>query len=139
MRALGRQASVAAVFWLTGCSSWALECWLNSCGAGTHLLHGMWDLPGPGLEPVSPALAGGFLTTDCQGSPVSAFLRQAVSCTNISSACLSLCAFFSLCPASFLSSFLSFFFFYPGLFLRPGISKHFHQNALNNQKGQKKI
>ena len=22
----------------------------------------MWDLPGPGLEPVSPALAGGFLT-----------------------------------------------------------------------------
>ena len=23
----------------------------------------MWDLPGPGLEPTSPALAGGFLTT----------------------------------------------------------------------------
>ena len=23
----------------------------------------MWDLPGTGLEPVSPALAGGFLTT----------------------------------------------------------------------------
>ena len=23
----------------------------------------MWDLPGPGLEPVSPALSGGFLTT----------------------------------------------------------------------------
>ena len=23
----------------------------------------MWDLPGPGIEPVSPALAGGFLTT----------------------------------------------------------------------------
>ena len=27
------------------------------------MLQGMWDLPGPGLEPVSPALAGGFLTT----------------------------------------------------------------------------
>ena len=27
------------------------------------MLHSMWDLPGPGLEPVSPALAGGFLTT----------------------------------------------------------------------------
>ena len=27
------------------------------------MLHGMWDLPGPGLEPMSPALAGGFLTT----------------------------------------------------------------------------
>ena len=23
----------------------------------------MWDLPGPGLEPLSPSLAGGFLTT----------------------------------------------------------------------------
>ena len=23
----------------------------------------MWDRPGPGIEPVSPALAGGFLTT----------------------------------------------------------------------------
>ena len=27
------------------------------------LFRGMWDLPGPALEPVSPALAGGFLTT----------------------------------------------------------------------------
>ena len=29
----------------------------------------MWDLPGPGLEPVSPALAGGFLTTASLGKP----------------------------------------------------------------------
>ena len=29
----------------------------------------MWDLPGPGLEPVSPALAGGFLTTAPSGKP----------------------------------------------------------------------
>ena len=35
----------------------------NSCGPRTQLLCSMWDLPGPGLEPVSPALAGGFLTT----------------------------------------------------------------------------
>ena len=27
------------------------------------------DLPGPGLEPVSPALAGGFLTTVPPGKP----------------------------------------------------------------------
>ena len=27
----------------------------------------MWDLPGPGIEPVSPALTGGFLTTAPQG------------------------------------------------------------------------
>ena len=30
----------------------------------------MWDLPGPGLEPVSPALAGGFLTTAPPGKPM---------------------------------------------------------------------
>ena len=35
----------------------------SSCGTQAQLLCGMWDLPGPGLEPVSPALAGGFLTT----------------------------------------------------------------------------
>ena len=29
----------------------------------------MWDLPGPGLEPVTPALAGGFLTTAPPGKP----------------------------------------------------------------------
>ena len=27
------------------------------------MLRGRWDLPGPGLEPVSPALTGRFLTT----------------------------------------------------------------------------
>ena len=30
---------------------------------GLSCSHGMWDLPGLGLEPVFPALAGGFLTT----------------------------------------------------------------------------
>jgi len=30
------------------------------------LWQGMWNLPGPGIEPMSPALAGEFLTT---GSP----------------------------------------------------------------------
>ena len=30
----------------------------------------MWDLPGPGLEPVSPALAEGFLTTALPGNPL---------------------------------------------------------------------
>ena len=29
----------------------------------------MWDLPGPGLEPLSPALAGGLLTTAPPGKP----------------------------------------------------------------------
>ena len=29
----------------------------------------MWDLPGPGLNPVSPALADRFLTTAPPGKP----------------------------------------------------------------------
>ena len=29
----------------------------------------MWDLPGPEIKPMSPALAGGFFTTVPQGKP----------------------------------------------------------------------
>ena len=47
----------------SSCGLRARERRLSSCGAQAQLLHGMWDLPGPGLEPVSPALAGGFLIT----------------------------------------------------------------------------
>ena len=42
---------------------------LSSCGSRAQLLRGMWDPPRPGLEPVSPALAGRFLTTAPQGKP----------------------------------------------------------------------
>ena len=42
---------------------------LSSCGSWAQLLHGMWDLPRPGLEPLSPALAGGFSTTAPPGKP----------------------------------------------------------------------
>ena len=33
---------------------------LRSCGTQTKLLHGKWNLPGPGIEPMFPSLAGGF-------------------------------------------------------------------------------
>ena len=42
---------------------------LGSCGTRAQLLCGMWDLPRPGLEPVSPALAGRFSTTVPPGKP----------------------------------------------------------------------
>ena len=42
---------------------------LSSCGSRAQLLCGMWDLPRPGLEPVFPALAGGFSTTAPPGKP----------------------------------------------------------------------
>ena len=47
----------------------ALEHRLNSCGSWAYLLHGMWDLPGSGIEPMSCALAGGFFTTEPPGKP----------------------------------------------------------------------
>ena len=61
--ALGMQASVVVAHGVSNCGSQALELRLSSCGAQAYLLRGMWDLPGPVIEPVSPAVAGGFLTT----------------------------------------------------------------------------
>ena len=43
---------------------------LSSCGSRAQLLRSMWDLPRPGLEPVSPALAGRFSTTAPPGKPL---------------------------------------------------------------------
>ena len=51
-------------------------CRLSSCGSRAQLLRGMWGLPRPGLEPVSPALAGRFLTTAPPGKPLFFFLLK---------------------------------------------------------------
>ena len=48
---------------------------LSSCGSRAQPLRGMWDLPRPGLEPVSPALAGRFSTTAPPGKPSLSILR----------------------------------------------------------------
>ena len=60
------------------CSTWALGHRLNSCGTQAKLLQAMWDLPGPGVEPMSPALAGGqvdSLPLSHQRSPSSETFR----------------------------------------------------------------
>ena len=49
---------------LSSCGSRALEHRLSSCGPRAQLLCGMWDLSRSEIEPVSPALAGGFFTTE---------------------------------------------------------------------------
>ena len=46
----------------SSCGSQALE-HCSVAAARALLLHSMQDLPRPGTEPVSPTLAGGFLTT----------------------------------------------------------------------------
>ena len=49
---------------------------LSNCGSPAQPLRGMWDSPRPGLEPVSPALAGRLSTTAPPGKPKSEFWSQ---------------------------------------------------------------
>ena len=59
---------------------------LSNCGSRAQPLRGTWDLPRPGLEPMSPAPAGRLSTTAPPGKPQLAFF---------SVLCLS-CIFFQL-------------------------------------------
>ena len=61
------------------CRAWALECELSSCGSGAQLLHSMWDLPGPGIKPVSPALTGRLLSTAPPGKSKIGFISMSHS------------------------------------------------------------
>ena len=51
------------------CGSQALEHRLSNCGLRDQLLCSKWDLPRPGVKPVSPALACRFFTTESPGKP----------------------------------------------------------------------
>ena len=68
--------SVAAAHGLgvNSCGSRTLEHRLGSCGMLAQLLCSIWDLPGSGIEPVSPALAGRFFTTEPPGKPCLCFI-----------------------------------------------------------------
>ena len=64
--------SVVVACRLSSCGVWTLECRPSTCVTWAQLLRSMWDLPRPRLEPMSPALAGGFPTTAPPGkSPFS--------------------------------------------------------------------
>ena len=62
-------ASVVGACGLNSCGTWAFEHRFNSCGTQAKLPCGIWDLSGSGIEPMSPALAGGFFTTKPPGKP----------------------------------------------------------------------
>ena len=51
---------------VVSCGVWTLEHGLSSC-VQALLLRGMWNLPGPRIKPMSPTLAGRFLTTGLPG------------------------------------------------------------------------
>ena len=48
---------------------------LSNCGSRAQPLRGMWDLPRPGPEPASPALAGTLSTTAPPGKPLFYFYK----------------------------------------------------------------
>ena len=73
-QAVSMWTSVVAAQGLSNCGSWALELAQQLRCMGLWLLCGMWELPGPGIEPVSSALAGGFATT--RKAPVCYFLTH---------------------------------------------------------------
>ena len=56
---------------------------LSNCGSRAQLLHGMWDLPRPGLEPVPPALAGRFSTTAPPGKPLQVIFNTSFRTTGL--------------------------------------------------------
>ena len=72
------------LFWLTGFSLRWLRAQggasISSCGTLASLLLGMWTLPRPGIEPVTPALAGGYLTTEPPGKPLSTHDKHCTKC-----------------------------------------------------------
>ena len=64
----------------TGSGAWGLQCLLllgsrahNNYSSWTELLHGLRDPPSSGIEPASPALAGGFFTPEPVGKPAPPF------------------------------------------------------------------
>ena len=76
--ALGTQASVVVAHWLQSSGS------IHSCGTQTQLPHSMWNFLEPGIKPVSPALAGEFLTIGPPGKSQQQFLK--CSCDSLISA-----------------------------------------------------
>ena len=75
-RALGMQTSIIVVHGISSCSWQALEYWLSSCGRGTQLLHGIWDLPVPGIVLVSPHWQMDSWPLEPQGSPFNIYLGK---------------------------------------------------------------
>ena len=53
----GLLLAVASLVWEPG----SRHAGFSSCGAQVQLLLGIWNVPRPGIEPVSPALVGSYL------------------------------------------------------------------------------
>ena len=80
------QCAGCSLQWLLWLQNGSRHTGFSSCGLRAELLHCMWDLPGPGFKPVSPALAGAFLSTglpgESLGSPETKILMNEIEDTN---------------------------------------------------------
>ena len=63
------QAWAPACLGLVVTAHGTLEHRLSTCGTWASLLHSMWDLPGPGINLASPALASRFYSSEPPGKP----------------------------------------------------------------------
>ena len=73
LQCAGRAQALGCVDF-TSCGMWALERRLSSHGAWAWLFCRTGNLPGPGIEPLSPPLDGGFFTTEPPEKPPKFFL-----------------------------------------------------------------
>ena len=96
--ALGAWASVVAAHGLSSWGTRALERRLSSCGTQAQLLRSMWGLPGPGIRPVSPVLAGGLLTTVPPGTSEQFSPNKPAECLGMD------CSTSTGCPAKIVRS-----------------------------------
>ena len=108
-RALGLRASADVARELRSCrashcgGNTALECRPSSLGARAWLPRGRWNLPKPGVEPVSPALAAGFLSTAPPGKSQRPFLGP-VLCRVLGGHWGSWCSLVGLSPSGGLQA-----------------------------------
>ena len=63
---------------------------------------GMWGLPGSGIKPVSPALAGGFFTTESPGKSYDIFFFNFQSALTIWQRFRKLCSSGFICMSSIM-------------------------------------
>ena len=77
--AASRVCSLVAVRWCRLLQSTGSRCMDSVVATHGQLPHGMWDFSRPGIEQLSPALAGGLLTTGPPGKPLSRCFQGSIS------------------------------------------------------------
>ena len=81
---------------------------LSTRGSRAQPLCGMWDLPRPGLEPVSPALAGRLSTTAPPGKPPLNWLLTSIISAETSAVSLIVALLRAMCSLFLVAFMFSF-------------------------------